>query len=123
MVRHLIIEGKVAALGVVVGHVVANFKLGFGQVREAAAVEQFDLEAALKRVGVGIVVTAAASARLMLGIALYRLLWPECTISPAGWLRTVKARRKSFLMRFSGIVSGTSQPTTLREQQSSHITS
>ena len=49
-------------LGVVLGDVVADFELGFGQAGEAAAVGQFGFEAAPKRFGVGLVVAVAAPA-------------------------------------------------------------
>jgi hypothetical protein len=62
----VVAKGGVAALGVVVGDVVADFKLGFSQTGEATAVEQFGLEAALKRFGVGVVVAAAALAHALL---------------------------------------------------------
>jgi len=35
----LVAEGRVATFGIVVGHVVADFKLGLGQAGKAAAVE------------------------------------------------------------------------------------
>lgn len=56
-----------AAFGVVKGDVVANFQLGFGQVRETAAVEQLRLAAALKRLRMRIVVAVAAPAYALLG--------------------------------------------------------
>jgi hypothetical protein len=59
----------VTAFGVVIGNVVADFQLGFSQPREAPPVEQFGLEAALKRFGMGIVVAVAAPAPALLRAA------------------------------------------------------
>jgi hypothetical protein len=66
-----VVGGKIAErgmppLGVVVGDVVADFELGFGQAEEAAVVEQFGFEAAPKRFGVGVVVAVAAPAHALL---------------------------------------------------------
>ena len=52
-------------LGVVVGDVVADFELGFGQSGETAAVEQFGPEVALKRFSVRVVITVAAPAHAL----------------------------------------------------------
>ena len=52
--------------GVVVGDVVADFQLGFGQAGETAAVEQFGPEPTPKRFGVGVVVTIAAPVHALL---------------------------------------------------------
>ena len=50
------------SFGVVVGVVVADFELGLGQAGKAPSVEQFGLEAASKRFGVGVAVAAQAHA-------------------------------------------------------------
>jgi hypothetical protein len=95
-----------AAFGVVIGDVVADFEPGFGQSRKAAAVEQFGFKAAPKRFGVGVVVTVAAPAHALPGtvfgepaalkrVAVYWLPWSECTMSPAGGRRTTRARRRA----------------------------
>ena len=55
-----------ASFGVVVGDVVADFNLGFGQAGEVTAVEQLGFEAAPKRFGVGIVVAVATPALALL---------------------------------------------------------
>jgi len=122
-------EGGMTSFGVVVGDVVADFEPGFGQAGEAAAVEQFGFEAAPKRFGVGVVVAVAAPAHASLGamraskplkrVAEYWLPWSEGTMSPAAGRRTTRARRNASLTKSSGMVSRTSQPTTLHEQRSS----
>jgi len=56
VVGGVVAEGRVASFGVVVGDVVADFKPGFGQAGEAAAVEQFGFEATPKRFSMGVVV-------------------------------------------------------------------
>ena len=58
-------ERRMPPLGVVVGDVVADFELGFGQSGETAAVEQFGFEAAPKRFGVRVVITVAAPAHAL----------------------------------------------------------
>ena len=117
-----------ASFGVVVGNVVADFKLGFGQVGEVTAVEQLGFEAAPKRFGVGVIVAVAQPA-----IALQRPTAGKQLLKADGRVLAAlvgvdnkpgrgpaRARRKASLTRSTGIVSRTSQPTTLREQRSSH---
>ena len=60
VVGQVVSEGGMASLGVVISDVLADFEPGFGQAGEAAAVEQFGLEVAPKRFGVGVVVAVAA---------------------------------------------------------------
>ena len=59
-----------SAFGVVIGDVVADFELGFGQARKAAAIEQFGFEAAPKGSSVGVVVAVAPPAHTLLGAVL-----------------------------------------------------
>ena len=117
-----------APLGVVIGDVVANFELGFGQPGEGAAIEQFGFEAAPKRFGVGVAVAAPAH-------ALHGPVFDDHVFEARGRVlaalvgmheqpgrgrRMARARCSASLTRSSGIVSRTSQPTILREQRSSH---
>ena len=60
VVGRVVPEGGMAPFGVIISDVVADFELGFGQPGKATAVEQFGLEAAPKRFGVGVVVAVAA---------------------------------------------------------------
>jgi hypothetical protein len=130
VVGSLVAERRVTSFGVVVGDVVADFQLGFGQAGEAAAVEQFGVEAAPKRFGVGIVIAVARCLMLCTApcwaskslnrVAVYWLPWSEWMTSPAGGRRTTRARRSASLTISSGMMSRTSQPTILREQRSSH---
>ena len=60
VVRRMVTVGGLAALSVVLGHVVADFELGLGQAEVAAAVEQFGFEPAPERFGVGVVIEVAA---------------------------------------------------------------
>ena len=53
VVGRLVAERRVAALGIVGSHVVADFERSFGQPREAAAIGPFAVEAAPKLFGVG----------------------------------------------------------------------
>lgn len=53
MVGGLVAEHLVASFRVEISDVVAGFEPGFGQPGQASAVEQFGLEAAPKRCGVG----------------------------------------------------------------------
>ena len=78
--------------GAIVGYVVTDFKLGFGQAREAVAVVQFGFEAAPERFGVCVVVAIPASAHALQRAVLRQqvlemgggiLSWSECTMSPA----------------------------------------
>ena len=57
-------ERRMPPFGVVVGDVVADFELGFGQAGETAAVEQLGFEAAPKRFGVRVIVAVAAPAHV-----------------------------------------------------------
>jgi len=56
----------VSALDIITSNVVADFELGFGHAREAAAVEQFGFEAAPKGFGVGVGLTVATPAHALL---------------------------------------------------------
>ena len=124
----MVSEGGVPAFGIVMGDVVADLEPSFGQAEKAAAIEQFGLEAAPKRFGVGVIVAVAQPA-----IALQRPTAGKQLLKADGRVLAAlvgvdnkpgrgpaRARRKASLTRSTGIVSRTSQPTTLREQRSSH---
>jgi len=93
------------------------------------AVQQFSFEAAPKRFSVGVIVTVAALAHALYGpvpgqqvlASGGRVLAALVGVhdEPGRGRRTAKARRSASLTRSSGMVSRTSQPTTLREQRSS----
>jgi hypothetical protein len=104
----------VSALGVVVGEIITDFQARFTQAAEAAAVEQFDLEATPKRFGVRVAVELPR--RLMLCRAPWRptkaltlaaeywLPWSEWTTSLIGGSQySTRVRRKASLTRSSGI--------------------
>ena len=124
----MVAGGRVAAFGIAVGHVVADFELGCGQAGKAAAVESVSFETAPKRFDVGVVVAVAAPAlALSSPVAGKQLLEAgghvlaarsECTVSPAEGQRTAKGRRNASLTRSSGMAARTSQPATLHEQRS-----
>jgi len=65
VVGRVVTERRMPPLGVVIGDVVADFELGFGQSRKTAAVEQLGLEAAPKRFGVRVIVAVAAPAHAL----------------------------------------------------------
>nr|GFD59484.1 hypothetical protein [Tanacetum cinerariifolium] len=67
VVGRVVAECGMASFGIVIGDVVADFKLGFGQAGKGAAVEQFGFEAAPKRFGMRIVVAVAAPAHVLQG--------------------------------------------------------
>jgi hypothetical protein len=52
-------EGRLPAFGVVIGEIMAAFQSGFGELGEAAAVEQFGFKSAPKGFSVGIIVAVA----------------------------------------------------------------
>jgi hypothetical protein len=109
-----------STFGVVVGDVVADFELGFGQAGEVAAVEQFSFEAAPERFGVGVIVAVAAPAPALLGPVsgdqgfetrggvLAALIGVDDEPSPAEGRRTASARGRASLTKSSGMVSRTS---------------
>ena len=62
VVGRVVFEGGVPAFGIVMGDVVADLEPGFGQAEKGAAIEQFGLEAAPKRFGVGVILAVAQPA-------------------------------------------------------------
>ena len=62
-----ITERGMAAFSVVIDHVVADCKPGFGQTRKLALVGQFGFRPAPERFGAGIVVAVATPAPTLLG--------------------------------------------------------
>jgi len=118
-----------ASFGSVISDVVTDCELGFRLGGELLAVEQFRLEAALKRFGAGVVVAVAASAhalqRAVVGNPFFaargRVLASSVGVhdEPDHGRRTTRTRRKASLTT-SVWRERTSQPTILREQRSSH---
>jgi hypothetical protein len=126
----------VAAFGVVVSDVMADFEPGFSMSTKASVVEQFNFQQTPKGFGMRVVVAVALpgttepsparqgpmrASKSLKWVNAYWLPWSECTIRPAAGWRTASAGRRASLTRASDIVSRNSQPTTLREQRSSHV--
>ena len=68
VIRGEIAEGRMPALGVVIGETMADFQPRFREIAEAAAGEQFGFEAAPKRFSVGVILAVAAAAHALHGL-------------------------------------------------------
>jgi len=68
VIRGEVAESRVPPFSIVIGDVMADFQARFGEVAEAAAVEQFGLEAAPKGLGGRIIIAVAAPTHALHGL-------------------------------------------------------
>jgi hypothetical protein len=63
-----IAQGRMSALRIVIGEVMADFQARFREVAEAAAVEQLGLKPTPKGLSVGVIVAVAPAAHALHGL-------------------------------------------------------